>query len=173
MIDASSLLQPTDLCLIESSEDRLEIRTKVGSWWLGSAGVIAMIGWAISGLSGVGYLLAQGRVLSALGSLFMTALGCAFLALFAFAATTERLIVTRETVEFQYRLFTGFVLWRWRATHGELVSAPKCIYHDAGDEGGSHQLELRFGRRVKHFGSESKEDNIRAIEREVRRLRRK
>ena len=44
MASAFELTPPTDLRIARQDEDVLELRTRVGSWWLGTLGLIALLG---------------------------------------------------------------------------------------------------------------------------------
>ncbi len=161
------LEEPTDLCLVENSSERLEVRTRMASWWFGSLGVLALLSWIGATLHTAWQHFAAGNSLAALGALAALLLGGAFLALFAYGATTERLIGTMASLELQLRL--GPLVLRRRTT---LKASTRCVYVDGGDEAGSYQLELRTERGIWHFGSESQEANIRALVGKLRRFSR-
>ena len=103
---AFELTPPTDLRIARQDEDVLELRTGVGSWWLGTLGLIALLGVLVGGIGSFAYALWHLRFLAAISSLVGTALASAFLALFAGALLHERLFVTRTEVIWTLQLFS-------------------------------------------------------------------
>ena len=143
------LTPPTDLRITRQNGDVIELRTGVGSWWLGTIGMIALAGVLVGGFGAFVYQLWRRQFLNAIGAIFGTVFPSAFLALFAYALLHERLLVTRAEVVWSLCLFS-FTLRSKRMAYAEITSVE--VLDVGNDDGPGYRLELIAGKVAARFG---------------------
>ena len=151
------LTPPTDLRVIREDDDVLELRTGVGSWWLGTLGMIALLGVLAGGIGSVAYSLWHLRFWNAISAIVGTALASAFLAMFAGALLHERLLITQTEVVWTLRLFS-FTLRRKHVAYADLASVE--VVDVSSDDSAGYKLELIAGNVRARFGGGSERANL-------------
>ena len=151
------LTPPTDLRVIREDDDVLELRTGVGSWWLGTLGMIALLGVLLGGIGSVAHALWHLQFRNAIGAIVGTALASAFLALFAGALLHERLLVTRTGAVWTLRLFS-FTLRCKRMAGADVTSVE--VVDISSDDSAGYKLELIAGNVRARFGGGSERANL-------------
>ena len=157
MASAFELTPPTDLRIARQDEDVLELRTRVGSWWLGTLGLIALLGVLVGGIGSFAYELWHLHFLGAISSLVVTALASAFLALFAGALLHERLLITRTEVVWTLQLFS-FKLRCKRMAYSDITSVE--VVDVGNDDGPGYKLEFIAGKVSARLSGGSSRDNL-------------
>lgn len=151
------LTPPTDLRITRQDEDVIELRTGVGSWWLGGLGLIALAGGLAGGIGAFINQLWHLHFLAAISALVGTALASAFLALFAGAILHERLLITRTGVVWNLRLFS-FTLWRKAMAYADITSVE--VVDVGSDDGPGYKLEFLAGKVSARFSGGSDRGNL-------------
>jgi hypothetical protein len=150
--------KPTGLRIVEASNERLVVRTKMFALWLGLPALAMFVAIVGGGLWQFGHAVLTGRLMEALVSVTGTLASGAFIALFLIGFLNQRLVATREGVEILSKI--GPVAWR-RMRFAEMAEVG-CITID-GEEGDSYELEVKANGGLVRFGSESKEQNVRLL----------
>lgn len=151
------LTPPTDLHITRQDDDVLELRTGVGSWWLGGLGLIALAGVLVGGIGSFAYALWHLRFLAAISALVGTALASAFLALFAGALLHEWLLITGTGVAWSLRLFS-FTLWRKAMSYADITSVE--VVDVGNDDGPGYKLEFIAGKVSARLSGGSTRENL-------------
>lgn len=162
--------KPTAMRIIANSKDSLTIRTGVGSWWLGLAGLILLATALVSGLAQFAYALWTAQFIGALITLVVTVLAVAFAALFAVAITHQRLCVSQSQVEITRRLFA--LPLRQKSARFDTIDAVEVI-EDSSDDSVAAWLELRSGKQSVRFGDGYEPANLNRLRDEINRRRKR
>jgi len=151
------LTSPTNLRVTRQDDNVLELRTGVGSWWLGTLGLIALLGALVGGISSFAYALWHLHFLAAISTLVGMALASAFLALFAGALLHERLLITRTEIVWTLRLFS-FALRCKRMAYADITSVE--VVDVGNDDGPGYKLEFLAGKVSARLSGGSNRDNV-------------
>ena len=154
---AFELTPPTDLRITGQDDDGIELRTGVGSWWLGTLGMIALLGVLLGGIGSFASALWHLQFQRAVGTLVGTALASAFLALFAGALLHERLLISSTEVVWTLRLFS-FTLRCKRMAYADMTSVE--VVDVGSDDGPGYKLEFIAGKVSARFSGGSDRANL-------------
>jgi len=150
-----------DLRVVEDSDDRLVVRTRMMALWLGLPALAMFCAVVAHMVFEVGRALWALNFAAAILSFGTGILAAAFMSLFLIGFLSQRLIATRETVEVLSKV--GPFVWRRRRF--ETMTDVHCVANVSVSDDGADTYELEldgYAGKVK-FGPDHRTENIQAL----------